>query len=182
MTFELRLKFDGEDQNLSWSIFGKLPLSHKQWCWWRSWRRWEGGWRWPTLPFQEARSLRPLSPYSGDERTLSLGHEQSPFQPAGVFANNYLANQPSGFCLGHNPLTFIFIKLIHAPIVTDKQTIIPFLFPERPKARFTSSPIASVVEFTARGESSYKTCRKKQVNVTLESKMLKHSDPTLSTA
>ena len=168
MTFELRL-FDGEDQNLSWSIFGKLPLSHKQWCWWRSWRRWEGGWRWPALPSQEARSLWPLAPYSW---VLDNGHEQSPqlvflpiyiqhshprkriedhlllmvlrwenfeswtwtisFSTSWCFSNDYLANQPSGFCLGHNPLTFIFIKLIHAPIVTDKQTVYHFFFKSRP--------------------------------------------------
>ena len=71
--------------------------------------------------------------YGRDERTLSLGHEQSPCQPAGFFANTYLANQPSGFCLGHNPLTFFFIKLIHAPIVTDKQAVYHFFFKSAPK-------------------------------------------------
>ena len=73
------------------------------------------------------------------------------------------SNQPSCFCLGHNPLTFIFRKLIHTPIVIDIKTVYHPFFKS---ALFTSSPIASVVEFTARGESSYKTCRKKQVNVT----------------
>ena len=55
------------------------------------------------------------------------------FSTSWCFSNDYLANQPSGFCLGHNPLTFIFIKLIHAPIVTDKQTVYHFFFKSAPK-------------------------------------------------